>query len=408
MMPTPSFISALKSDRCVHYLNNALLNRAQSIDVSANVPSTVVDELGNPQHAGIVSAPADVALSVSVFDTGLDLSKNLTGKTEAASLALSDFVSAHVDYVGIVRDNAGNFFRSVYVKNACINSIGYSYDVAGNAVETYGLLGDNLTVFDGYVLTKTYTIAAADETNGYFIVPTTGLEAPVQTKQNSYFANAYLLRVTRTTNGAAVNLTEGNDYTYDPATKRITTSSLIAGAVWTVVFYSTQIGTPLSPEFNNVLPPAVRGEFTPVSIGVSSKTLIPRLQSANISINLAQKRIPQLGSKQTLFAPSGVPTVSGNFSALMSDLSLRKLLTYGSASSAETQFGIEQLPTYGTQNNLGLEVAIKSPVNNAILKRIVVPDITVTSGGMPTTVNGTLAESFSWTGKTGSFNITNN
>lgn len=406
-MPTPSFISALKSDRCVHYLNNALLNRAQSIDVNANVPATVVDELGNSNHAGIVSAPAEVAITVSAFDTGLDIGKSLTGKTAATSLTLNDFVSAQVDYVGVVRDNAGNFFRSVYVKSACISSIGYSYDIAGNAVETYGLLGDNLTVFDGYLLTKTYTIAATDVTNGYFVVPTTGAEAPVQTKKNSYFDNAYLLRVTRTANGVAVNLTEGNDYTYDSATKRITTNGLTAGQVWTIVFYSTQIGTALSPAFNTALPPAVRGEFTPVSIGVSSKTLIPRLQSANISINLAQKRIPQLGSRQIIFASGGVPAVSGNFSALMTDLSLRKLLTYGSMSSAETQFGIEQMPAYGAQNNLGLEVAIKSPVNNTILKRITVPDITVTSGGMLTMVNGTLAESFTWTGKTGALTITN-
>ncbi len=406
-MPTPSFISALKSDRCVHYLNNALLNRAQSIDVNANVPATVVDELGNSQHAGIVSAPAEVAITVSAFDTGLDVSKNLTGKTAATSLTVNDFLSAQVDYVGAVRDNAGNFFRSVYVKNACINSIAYSYDIAGNAVETYGLLGDNLAVFEGYILTKTYAITTTDVTNGYFVVPTKGMETPVQTKQNSYFNNAYFLRVTKAANGVATNLIEGNDYSYDSATKRITTSGLAEGQVWTTVFYSKQTDTVLAPAFNAALPPAVRGEYTPVSIGVNSKTLIPRLQSANISINLAQKRVSQLGSRQIIFASGGIPAVSGSFSALMTDLSLRKLLTYGSMSSEETQFGIEQMPAYGIQNNLGLEVAIKSPINNTVLKRITVPDITITSGGMPTSVNGTLTESFTWTGKTGALTITN-
>ena len=406
-MPTPAFISALKSDRCIHYLNNSLLNRAQSIDISANVPSEVIDELGNSSHTGIVSAPAEVAFNVSVFDTGVDLCKNLTGKSAATAFTLSDFANAQVDYVGVVRDNVGNFFRSVYVKNACINSLNYSYDIAGNAVESYGLLGDNLTVFDGYVLTKTYTIVVADVTNKSFTVPTTGTEAPIQTKQNSYFANSYLLRVTKSEGSISTNLTEVADYTYDPATKRITTSGLAVGQTFTIVFYSAQIGAALSPTYSTSLPSAVRGEFTPVSIGLSSKTLIPRLQSAKISINLGQKRVPQLGSSQVLFAPGGVPTVSGSFSTLMGDLALRKLLTYGSASSAETQFGIEQMPAYGAQNNLGIEAVIKSPVTNNVLKRIVVPDIAVTAGGMPTTVNGTLAESFTWTGKTDALTIAN-
>lgn len=405
-MATPAFISALKSDRCVHYLNNTLVNRAQSMDVNANVPTEIIEELGNTSHAGAVSAPAEVSLSVSVFDTGIDLCRTLTGKPTATSLAVSDFVNAQVDYLGVVRDNEGNFFRSVYVKNACINSMSYSYDTAGNAVEAYGFAGDNLTVFDGFVVTKTYTVLAADVTAGYFTLPTQGSEEPIQTKNNSYFNGAYLLRVSKSASGVVTNMTEGNDYTYTPANKRIT-SNLAEGQVWTVVFYSGAIGTPLAPNFGAAVPAAVRGEFTPVSIGVSTKTLIPRLQAARIGVNLMQKRVPQLGSSKVLYAPSGVPGVSGNFNVLMNDLSLRKLLTYGAADSSETQFGIEQLPAYGSQNDLGLEVVIKSPVDNSVLKRITVPNIVTTTGGMPSNVNGTLTEAFTWTGRTGAMTIAN-
>lgn len=404
-MSTPAFISALKSDRCIHYLNNTLVNRAQSFDISANVPTDIVDELGNASHAGTVSSPAEVSLSVSVFDTGINLSRSLTGKTSADSFTLSDFASAQVDYVGMVRDNAGNFFRSVYVRNACISSLGFSYDTAGNAVESYGLAGDNLTVFDGYVLTKSYTVSSTDVGNGYFTLPTQGTEEPVRTKADSYFSGVYLLRVTYSDNNVVGNLREGTDYTYDPATKRITAGGLAAGQVWTIVFYSPAVGTALSPTFDATVPPAVRGEFTPVSIGVNTKTWIPRLQTAKINVDLAQRRFPQLGTSQVLLAPGGVPSVSGNFNVLMNDLSLRKLLTYGAADSAETQFGIEQLPAYGAQNNLGLEALVKSPADNSVLKRITVPDIVVSTGGMPASVNGMLTETFSWSGKTGALTI---
>lgn len=405
-MPTPAFISALKSDRCVHYLNNSLVNRAQSIDVNANVPTEVIEELGNTSHAGVVSAPAEVSFNIAAFDTGLDLCRNLTGKPAATSFTLNDFASAQVDYTGVVRDNGGNFFRSVYVKNACINSINYAYDTAGNAIESYSFLGDNLTVFDGYVLTKTYTIQAADVSNGYFAVPIQGAEAPIQTKANSYFDGAFFLRVTRSFNGVATNLVEGNDYTYASATKRISSGGLAVGQVWTMVFYSAVTGTAMAPVFNTTIP-AIRGEYTPVSIGVSAKTWIPRLQSARIGINLNQKRVPELGSKKVLFAPGSAPNISGSFSVLMNDLSLRKLLTYGSATSNETQFGIEQMPAFGAQNNLGLEAVIKSPIDNSVLKRITIPDIVATTGGMPANVNGTLTESFSWTGRTGVLTIAN-
>ena len=331
-MTTPAFISALKSDRCSHYLNNTLVNRAQSINISANVPTDSIDELGNASHVGTVSSHAEVSLNLSVFDTGIGLCQSITGKPTATSFALNDFVSAQVDYIGVVRDNAGTFFRSAYIKNACISSMTFGYDVTGNAVESYGLSGDNLTMFDGYVLTKTYTILTADATNGYFTLPTQGAETPIQTKPNSYFGGSYLLRVTKSVGGVTTNLVEGTDYTYTAATKRIAASGLTAGQVWTVVFYSAAIGTALAPVFNAAVPPAVKGQFTPVSIGLSSKTWIPRLQSASFSVNLAQKRFPQLGANQVLFAPGGIPGVSGNFNVLMNDFSLRKLLTYGVAS----------------------------------------------------------------------------
>lgn len=411
-MPTPGFISSLKADRCVHYLNNTVINRAQAVDLNANVPTEVIDELGNQNHAGVVSAPAEVTLSVTVYDTGVELCRSLTGKSAAASFSLGDFSGAQVDYVGVVRDNNETFFRSVYVKNAAINSLGYGFDTAGNATETYGLIADNLTVFDGFVLTKTYTVLPADVTNGYFTLPLQGAEAPIQTKANSYFAKpggagAYLLRVTKSDGAIVRQLYEDEDYTFDPATKRLTAGGLAAGQVWTVVFYSAVAGTPLAPVFNAATPPAVRGEFTPVSIGLSSKTLIPRLQAAKISVNLQQKPIHQLGSRRVLYAPAGAPGVSGNFSVLMNDLSLRKLLTYGQSSSTETQFGIEQLPAYGAQNNLGLEAVIKSPVDNSVLKRVTVADIVVSNGGMPANVNGVLAETFAWTGRRGAMTIAN-
>ncbi len=407
-MPTPAFISALKSDRCVHYLNNVLLTRAQSFDINANVPTEVIDEIGNSSHAGVSSAPPEVALSVSVFDTGVDLARSLTGRSAATSFSLEHFANAQVDYVGLVRDNSGNFYRSVYVRNACINSIQYGYDTAGNAVEAYSMLGDNLTVFDGYVLTKSYTIV--DPATKSFILPLTGAEAPIPTKSGSYFNGAYILQVARIANNVKVNLKE-SDYSYDAPTKKISllnsfSTELAAGQVFTITFYSAQTGTSVAPVFNAAVP-AVRGEFTPVSIGLSTKTLIPRLQTAKIGINLAQKRVPQLGSRQVLYASGAIPSVGGSFSVLMNDLSLRKLLTYGNTGSGETQFGIEQLPAYGAQNNLGLEAMIKSPVDNTVLKRITVPDIVVDSGGMPSTVNGTLTESFTWTGRTGTVTIAN-
>lgn len=404
-MPTPAFISALKSDRCVHYINNTLINRAQSVDLNANVPTGVVDELGSASHTGIVTDPAEISLRINVFDTGLDITKAITGKTAATTFTLPDFVAANIDYVGVVRDNAGNFFRSVYIRNASVDGVGFSYDAGGSATESYDLVADNLTVFDGYVLTKTYTVTATDVTNGYITLPTQGAEAPLQTKINSYFNGSYLLRATRTRSGVAVHMVEGGDYTYTSATKRITTSGLTAGDVWTLVFYSAAIGTVLNPVFNTTAPAAVRGGYTPLSIGLSTKTWIPRLQSAGIGIAFKRERIKQVGSTQVLYTPGSVPNISGNFSVLMNDFALKKLLTYGSGTATETQFGIEQLPAYGTQNNLGLEVVIKSPVNNAVLKRVTVPDIVTGASGMPATVNGTLTESYKWMGKSGTLTI---
>ena len=407
-MTNPSFISALKSDRCVHYLNNSLVNRAQAIDVNASVPAEVVDELGNTNHTGIITSPAVVNFSVSVFDTGIDLTRNLTGKPGGNNFTLADFSKARVDYVGIVRDNSDQFFRSVYVRNAVINGLNYGFDISGNASESYSFSGDNMTVFNGFVVTKHCSITASDATNSYFTLPLQGGEAPIKTEPNSYFEGAYLLRATCNEDGVETTLIEGNDYTYNPSTKRISTNKLKEGQSWTLVFYSAATGSPVNPIFDQNVPPAVRGEFTPVSIGVNSdKKWIPRLQSTQIAIAFNQTRIPQLGSNKVLYASGGVPQITGQFNVLMSDLALRKTLTYGADSGDQAQFGIEQLPSFGMKNDLALEVLIKSPTDNAILKRITVPDVVTHTGTMPATVNGTLMESYSWMGKTGKLSISN-
>ncbi|HBC92986.1 MAG TPA: hypothetical protein DCZ10_08840, partial [Pelotomaculum sp.] len=234
-----------------------------------------------------------------------------------------------------------------------------------------------------------------------------GSEAPLQTKTNSYFNGSYLLRAMRTRDGITMDMVEGNDYTYTSATKRITASGLTAGDVWTLVFYSAVIGTTLSPTFNSTAPAAVRGAYTPLSIGLTTKTWIPRLQSAGFGVDFKRERVKQLGSSQVLYTPGSIPAIAGSFSVLMNDLALKKLLTYGSTTANETQFGIEQLPAYGAQNNLGLEVVIKSPINNSVLKRITVADIVTGTSGMPATVNGTLTESYNWTGRSGALTITN-
>lgn len=402
-MANPSFISALRSDRCAHYLNNTLVKRAQSFDVNAQVPTEIIDELGNEKHAGIISAPAEITFALSVLDTGIDLTRTLIGDSAATQVELDRLMGARVDYVGVVRDNAGQFFRSVYVKDAAINSLSYGFDVAGNATEAYGFMGDNLTVLDGFVVTKEFTISA----NGSDFSLESGDE-PIQTKKDSYFEGAHLLRLTKKENGISTSLHQ-EEYTFHPVTKKIAPAGGVKqNQVWTVVFYTQNPAYSPSPDFGSILPPAVRGEFTPLSIGVTGKEQIPRLQSASIQVGFQQLKVPQLGSRQVLHAPGGVPQVSGSFNVLMNDLSLRKLLTYGSSSSNETQFGIEQLAGYGIKEDMGLEIVIKSPVDNdVILKRISVPDIVTQTGGMPASVKGTLMETYGWSGKTGSLVIRN-
>jgi hypothetical protein len=411
-MANPSFISALKSDRCIHYLNDftAPISRAQSFDLSANVPNTVIDELGNSAHAGIVTDPAEITFKISVLDTGTDLIKNITG-VDAATWNLGHFANCQTDYMGVVRDNAGNYFRSVYVKNGQVNSLSYSFDANGNATEAYDFVADNLTVFDGFVVTSEFTATASDVGHNYFTLPTAGTETPIPTAANSYFGGTYFLKVTKISGGNTVELIENNDFSYVVASKRInlTAGTLADGDVFKLVFHSAIPATAINPVFPTNKPASVRGRFTPVSIGVGTKTLIPRLQTAGINVSFRRDRITQLGSMKVLFAPSGVPTVNGNLSALMTDLSLRKLLTYGDAGASGTQFGIEQMPAFALEQSMGLETIIKSPVDNTtVLKRITVPDIVTTSGGMPSNVNGNLTETYSWTGKTGQLTIAKN
>ena len=59
-------------------------SRVQRVSVNADLPSTIVDEVGSASHAGESKDSPNVTLSFSAFDVGIEIFSVLTGTDPAA------------------------------------------------------------------------------------------------------------------------------------------------------------------------------------------------------------------------------------------------------------------------------------------------------------------------------------
>ena len=159
-----------------------LAARVQRLDMTTNIPTTDIDELGNPQHAGSVTDIPEVSATFQAYDVSIKLFAALTGNSATAYPAAGVDISelTDIDIIGVVKSaTASDYIKSVHLRKCRIESFTYTYSVDGESTEEYTAAGSKKRWFKNDVIVDTFTGSPVSS-------PQTVTETPIVLKNGDY------------------------------------------------------------------------------------------------------------------------------------------------------------------------------------------------------------------------------
>lgn len=291
------------------FVDRYVVTRLQTGSWDQQASDEDIREMGNE---GIVETIIDPNIPVSVTlnttDWGsVDLLAQITenyddSNRNGATIDQDDFKTQKTDILVRVRNNkTQKLHRSVWIPNATLDSIAWSYNVDGNATENYTFTADtDRTMFGTYrdagIDIGTYATASTFTTN---VDPGTS---------NANFTGLYV-----SINGELFAWNNGSDlFTWDTATGSGLVTVTAAGSSAGVpdltssdrirlLYYRTTPGTTFTNLDTNGIG-AVRGSYIDIKIynDTAPTTYTADLQSVDINASFTRNDIKELGAYQVV------------------------------------------------------------------------------------------------------------
>jgi hypothetical protein len=364
-----------------------IASRVQRLSLNTDIPSTTVDEIGNPQHAGDVKDTSNVTLTFSAFDVGVKIFSALTG-TDAAAYPPTGVDIAElgeIDAVLAVKDaEIADYVKSGHGKRLQIRDFTYTYNVDGESTEDYTAIGSERRWFK-------YDVYVQKETTG---TNTWTLdETPLQLKNGNYCLSVILDGEYLEEVAAAP---ESGQYSYNAGD--ITTGDNLVSQI-IIVFHSDPVGNNWTDVSDDTMPAAIRGKDVNVQILAND---IPRVQNVTINGNLNPQAVKEMGNRNVVGYQRQVPTVEGSLTVLDTDTELISLLTTGTL-SGDTEW---EPGTGCVSVDVALKIQLYDPCDTeapyTILKTVYVPTITIVGDAYTSNVNNNATQTFNWKSLDGS------
>lgn len=360
-------------------------SRIQRLTMNTDIPSTTIDELGNPSHVGDVKDVPNVTLTFSAMDTGIRIFSALTGTDPANYPAQGVDISnlGEIDAIIFVKDpDSSSYIKSAHARRLQIRDFTFSYSVDGEATEDYTAIGSEKRYFSN-------DIQVDVKTSNF----TTLSQTPIPLK------NGRKLISLRTEAGYLDEVPSApgeNQYSVSG-----TTITFGTGAAPTTRMIAVYQVAAANPDWSDVsdpsMPAAIRGRDIPIRIAANS---IPRVQSVTINGTLNVQPVREMGNRVIVGYQRQVPEVTGTITVLDTDNELISLLQYGVTSS-----GTEYQPGEGcVTSGVSLEIQLLDPCDTVepytVLKTVYLDDITVTGDSYTSNVNQNAQVTFNFKSRT--------
>lgn len=375
-----------------------LAARIQRLDFPVTIPSTDVNELGNPNKAGSVEDVPEVTATFQAMDVGIKIFAALTGTDPTAYPAggVEATELGEVDLIGVVKDaDVADYVKSIHVRKAQVTDFTFSYSVDAESTEEYTVSGNDKTWFRYDVVVDTFNDTEAGSS------PVTLSETPLELKSGDYALSVildgeYLDEVAAGPETGEYSIS-GTDLSFADSV-----SSMLV-----VVYHANPAGTNWSDVDDDTMPAAVYGKDVPVTISTNS---IPRVQSVTIRGTFPNTVVKEMGTRTVVGTIVQTPEITGDIEVLDTDHELIALLTTGELNpSGVTEFRMCEL----TASGLDLKIEIQDPATSSCgdtasvetLKTVYIPELTVTSEGHTTNVGENATQTFGFKSTEGKLTV---
>ncbi len=365
-----------------------IASRIQRLDIQSNFPSTDIDELGDDQHAGVVTDVAEITVTFQAMDVSPNIFAVLTG-SDFSSNPVSVTVLGEVDVIGQVRDaTVANVIKAVHGKRLQVTGFNFSYSVGGESTEEYTVAGSEKRWFKNDVIVQKFTTGTTSFT----------LSSTPKVLKNGNKALSVILDsqyLDEVPSGPATGQYAISGTTLTTFDSR--SSQLI------VVYQGPSATTSYSYLRDTSIPAGIRGKNVPVTIFANG---ISRVQSVTIRGTFPNTAIKEMGNVNLVGYSKQVPQVTGDINVLDTDLDLISLFTTGHLSTvgSDTEYASSEF-TYIT-SGLSLQIELKNPANNTtVLKTLYVPNVVITTEGHTSQVGNDTTQTFAWKSSTGNLFI---
>lgn len=357
-----------------------LARRIQRLDMPANLPNTVLNELGNAGHLGTITDIPEVTSTFQAFDATHELYSYLTGTdpTNYPASGVDINQLGKVDLGVYVRqESTAQNLKCIHLKKMQITGFTFTYSIDGESTEEYTAAGSEKRYLKNDLI--------VDEVSSFPTSSQTLSQTPIVLKNGNKL-------ISLIQDGEWKE--ETTDYSVSGTTVTLSgsaTASLIAvyhADASSSYTYHTAAGL--------TGPAAIRGKNIPIYIDSNQ---IKRIQNVTIRGTFPNTKIMEMGNTSIVGYIVDPPEVSGDLTILSTDLENVNLLAQGSISGgAETEWGVDEYE----ERTLALKVQLKNPADNiTITKTIKIPQMRITSDGTSSNVGDRMGETFGWMSSVG-------
>jgi hypothetical protein len=365
--------------RIVGSYDSFFASRIQRLSMNTDIPTTVIDELGNSQHVGTITDIPAITLTFSAFDVGINIFATLTGNDPDAYPGAGVDIGelGEIDAILYVKDpNLANYVKSAHAKRLQIRDFTFNYSVDGESTEEYTAVGSEKRWFKNQVVVDRFTTGTTSFTLS---------ETPVQLLNGNDLLTV-ILDGSYLTEVAAAPATGQYEVTGTTLTTADTRTAQVI-AVYQVAF----AGSEWSDISDTESAVAIRGKNVELLIGVNSQE---RVQSVTINGTMNVQPVREMNNINIVGYQSQVPTVEGTVTVLDTDTDLIDLLITGQDVSGQTEF---ELGTECTTSGLALEIKLYDPCDTStVLKTVYVPSFRIVGDSFTHNVNENAVQTFIW------------
>jgi len=360
--------------------------RVQRLTMTADRPSTDINELGNRLLAGTVEDIPAITATFQAMDVGIKLFSILTGTNASAYPSSGVSISAlkDIDVIAQVKsDSVEDFVKMAHARRCVLRDMTLTYTVDGESTEEYTVIGTQKRWFKNDVVVDKFISG----TTSFTLTQT-----PVVLKNGNYALSVildgvYLTEVTGVPATGQYRIVGTTLTTGDSRTSQVIAvyQASVAALTWTDITDST-------------MPAAIRGMDVPVILKANG---IERVQSVTLNVTFNPEGVREMGNRDMVGYQSQNPQVTGTITVLDTDTELMALFTTGQLNPADTEFGVSEF----TASGITLEINLRDPSDKTspytILKTIYAPSLSVTSEGFTSNVNANAQQTFDIKSTTG-------